>query len=304
LQEAERNHGQVYCGFDTADKKHVAIKRMPNSWIRNSHAEFETEHPNETELPWQDVGCNRYLNEVGFPYSCELLGVHRDSEYTHVITSLATEGDLFTWSTEVPMPPGLDRERVVKPIARQVLRGAQMLHQHSIVHRDMSMENVLVTKGYDSDLPTVRLIDFSMASNLRYFRKSSRGKPSYQAPEVHGREESDAFLTDAFAVGVCIYIALLQDYPWMSTRPTGCKCFQYASKFGFRKFLAKRKLRSTGRPAIQSMSEPLVQLLEGLLAIDPRQRLTLGEASWKDCDEKRRSVWDEPWVSEAPSFQY
>jgi len=38
-------------------------------------------------------------------------------------------------------------------------------------------------------------------------------------------------------------------------------------------------------------------LLEGLLALDPDERLTLGERAWND---GRRSVWDEPWMAHGP----
>mmetsp|Transcript_25301 Transcript_25301/g.40515 ORF Transcript_25301/g.40515 Transcript_25301/m.40515 type:complete len:471 (-) Transcript_25301:182-1594(-) len=296
LQDATRNRGQVHLMRDTHQgNRLVAVKQMPNRWIQTCHSEFVVEHPTETEMPWQDCGCIRFLNKQSYLYGCELLGVYRDDTHTFVITAFATEGDLFSWC-EGGEAPGHAREVVVQPIARQIIEGVQQLHDFNIVHRDLSLENVLMTKMEDDSLQ-IRLIDFSMASTARVFRNCVRGKASYQAPELHGDQEYDALLSDAFSVGVTLYAVLLKDYPWLSTRPGGCKCFEYVRKHGFRSYLAKRKLRNSTQKVVEVMSEPLVQLLEGLLAFDPAQRLTLGERTWNG---QRRSVWDEAWLHTGP----
>lgn len=299
LQDATRNRGKVFLMRDIAEDRLVAVKQMPNRWIRNSHSDFVIEHPAETEMPWQDVGCVQFLNTMGYPYACSLLGVFRDDEHTYVVTSFASEGDLFSWC-EVGVAPGLEREVLVYPLARQMVEGIQQLHDMAIVHRDLSLENILLTKLDDAEASlSIRIIDFSMASTQRRFRNCVRGKASYQAPELHTDSEYDAFLTDAFSLGVTLYAVLLKDYPWLSTRPGGCKCFEYVRKHGFRSYLAKRKLRNSQARVADVMSEPLKQLLEGMLALNPDERLTLGERVW-GTSSGRRSVWDEPWMHGSP----
>jgi len=295
LQDATRNRGQVVLMKDKDDNRLVAVKIMPNRWVGTSHSDFVIDHPSETELPWQDLGCVRFLNDVGFPYACDLLGVYRDAEHTYVVTTFATEGDLFSWC-EGGVAPGHEREIVVQPIARQLMEGIQQLHDFGIVHRDLSLENVLMSKT-DGDTMTIKIIDFSMASTARSFRNCIRGKASYQAPELHTDQEYDAYLTDAFSLGVTLYAVLLKDYPWLSTRPGGCKCFEYVKKHGFRAYLAKRKLRNSTQRVVEFMSEPLVCLLEGLLTFEPSERLTLGERKW---GSSRPSIWDLSWLHEGP----
>lgn len=290
LQDATRNRGQVVLMKDKEENRLVAVKIMPNRWVGSSHSDFVIEHPSETELPWQDIGCVRFLNKAKYPYACELLGVHRDDEHTYVVTTFATEGDLFSWC-EGGVAPGRDREQAVQPIARQIMEGVQQLHDFGIVHRDLSLENVLISTAEDQSLQ-IRIIDFSMASTARLFRNCIRGKASYQAPELHSDREYDAFLTDAFSLGVTLYAVLLKDYPWLSTRPGGCKCFEYVRKHGFRAYLQKRKLRNSSQRVVEFMSEPLVCLLEGLLSFEPSERLTLGERKW---GTSRRSIWDLTW---------
>lgn len=292
LQDATRNRGQVVLMKDKEHNRLVAVKIMPNRWVGTSHSDFVIEHPSETELPWQDIGCVRFLNVASYPYACELLGVYRDAEHTYVVTTFATEGDLFSWC-EGGVAPGRERELAVQPIARQMMEGVQQLHDFGIVHRDLSLENVLISS--ENQALQIRIIDFSMASTARIFRNCIRGKASYQAPELHTDQEYDSYLTDAFSLGVTLYAVLLKDYPWLSTRPGGCKCFEYVRKHGFRAYLQKRKLRNSTQRVVEFMSEPLVCLLEGLLSFEPSERLTLGERKW---GSSRRSIWDLTWLHE------
>mmetsp|Transcript_23650 Transcript_23650/g.54034 ORF Transcript_23650/g.54034 Transcript_23650/m.54034 type:complete len:394 (-) Transcript_23650:145-1326(-) len=298
LQDATRNRGTVNLMRDLVENRIVAVKQMPTKWVCTCHTDFVVEHPSETEMPWQDVGCVKFLNDSGYPYACGLLGVYRDDVQTYVVTSFATEGDLFSWC-EHGEGPGLEREVLVQPLARQIMHGVQQLHDYALVHRDLSLENILLSRS-ENDEMEVRIIDFSMASTTRRFRNCLRGKASYQAPELHTHQEYDAFLSDAFSLGVTLYAVLLKDYPWLSTRPGGCKCFEYVRKNGFRSYLAKRKLRNSQSRVAEFMSEPLTQLLEGLLALDPAERLTLGESAWAAEGCNRRSVWDEPWMHTGP----
>jgi len=297
LQDATRNRGMVHLMHDNEAGVDVAVKQMPNGWFRNSHQEFVAEHPTETEMPWQDIGCVNFLNQAGYAHACTLLGVFKDTDFTYVVTSFASEGDMFSWC-ESGVPPGPERETVVRPLARQMLEGVQQLHEMGIGHLDLSLENILMCKADDGSL-SIRIIDFGMATNSRYLKNCVRGKASYQAPELHTSQRYDACLSDAFSLGVTLYAILVKDYPWLSTRPGGCKCFEYVRKHGFRPYLDKRKLRNSQLRVGEVMSEPLKQLLEGLLALDPAQRLTLGEASWASsagASASRGSVWDEPWM--------
>jgi hypothetical protein len=294
LQDAPRNKGKVSLMWDTIDKRFVAAKTMPNSWAGRNHVDFMAMYPQEIEWPWQDIGCTKFLNEAGFPHGCTLLGVHRDRRTTAVMTSFASEGDLFTWCGKNGTKAGPEREDVVRPLAAQLFQGMKHLHELSIVHRDLSMENCLVSKNDEDGSLHLQIIDFGMAQTQRYFSHEVRGKKSYQAPECHGEDEYDAFLADTFACGVSLYCILVMDYPWQSTQPGSCKCFDFVRKYGFRAYLHKRKLRNSDTPVSKVLSEPAKKLLAGLLELDPEKRLTLGENGW--WKNQKRSVWDEEWL--------
>lgn len=298
IQDAVRNQGQVHRMRDGANGRYVAVKQMPNEWVGTSHEDFLKLHPSEMEQPWQDIGCTSFLNSIGYPYGLMMRGVFRDAQNTRIVTDLATEGDLFSWCG-VPgaLPPGPEREALVLPLAKQIVEGVAQLHELGIVHGDISLENVLLSRCSTREgCLSVHVIDFGMTTTDRVQMRRKRGKASYQAPEMHVDSEYDGFLSDGFAVGVTLFALLVKDYPWLATKPGGCKCFDFVQKHGLRAFLQKRKAREGGGRLWECMSEPVVQLLEGLLDFDPTTRLTLGESAWSG-EEQRASVWDTLWFS-------
>merc|ERR1719161_2296603 len=98
--------------YDQKLDKDVAVKQMPNWWVLDNHEAFRAQHPNESEMPWQDIGCTHFLNTVGFEDVCTLHGVFRGASYTYVATAFATEGDLFGWC-QGGAKPGPERELAV-----------------------------------------------------------------------------------------------------------------------------------------------------------------------------------------------
>mmetsp|Transcript_43606 Transcript_43606/g.79456 ORF Transcript_43606/g.79456 Transcript_43606/m.79456 type:complete len:385 (+) Transcript_43606:114-1268(+) len=294
LQDAIRNHGRVDLMKRLDSGSMVAVKKMPNRWVTAGPKEFAEQYPTATERPWLDIGIVRYLNRLEFPYACELYDVFRDTGFTYVAVSLATEGDLFTWCNK-DQKPCKENEAELRPIARQIMEAVRWLHNLGISHRDLSLENILLTNSGDG-LLHIKVIDFGMATTRRKCVKEVRGKQSYQAPEMHGETAYDAFLTDAFAIGVIIFGVAAQDYPWITTKRGLCRLYDYISMHGLRSFMERRKVRKgDGECLIEVLSEGLIDVLEGFLQLQAEQRLTLGEKCW---GKERVSAWNLPWVKD------
>lgn len=291
IELANRNQGSVCLMRDQLNGgRFIAAKQMPKTWVKTSHEEFIKARPRETERPWTDIGCNRFLDSVGYPYSIGLIGVFADDTNINVVTSFAARGDLFAWASDLSETPGPAREKAVRSIANQLGTGMKLLHDMSIVHCDLSVENVLLTSNSE-----VKIIDFGASVTTRHNHYKRKGKPSYIPPEVYGSEPHDGFLSDAFAFGVVLYAIGLMDYPWLSCEGPGDKCVQYIRQKGFQAFTTKKKLpRCTGGIS-DFMSANFTQLLAGVFEFDPAKRLTLGESCY---EEGRRSIWDEPWMKE------
>lgn len=279
LQDAVRNHGRV--DLMSKEGKSYAVKRMPTRWVRTTPADFLAQYPTASEKPWADIGLLRLLNNLEYPYVCQLHGVFRSKDETFVVYTFCTGGDLFSWCDRDSVPkPGKEREAVVLPIVSQVFSGIRWLHELGIAHRDVSLENILLTE--DAAGESVRIIDFGMATLARTARKEVRGKVSYQAPEMHGEADFDTFLADEFAVGVVLFAMVAQDYPWTSTKPGACKLFEFISQFGFRRFLEKRKVRKgKGEFLAEVLTPEVIDVCEGLLRMAPKDRAYLGESCFK-----------------------
>lgn len=287
LQEAPRNQGVVKLMRSLASGgDFVAVKQMPNSWVRSSDAEFSEHYSGSLERPWFDIGLTSYLRTQQFPYICEPRGIFRDTKSTYVVSSFATEGDLFGWLDRDPTP-GPEREAMVRPIMHQVFSAVKWLHDLGIAHGDISLENILVTN--ENDKLQVKLIDFGMAK-LSQTSSVAGGKRSYMAPEMHTGEEYDTFLADAFSLGVVLFSLVAGLYPWLSTIRGKDKHFDFVAVHGFCKYVRLRKVFKGTKTLKDIFSPYLVVLLEGLLTVQPSMRVTLGEECW--ANEGRNSVLD------------
>lgn len=295
LQEPNQSRASV--DFVKHQSKSLAVKRMPNRWIKSRASEFDESNPKSSEKPWIEIGLLRYLNALGFPHVCDLFGIFRDEEYTYVATSLASEGDLFHWVEQLSLAPGLDRERMIRPMMGQLFSAVQKLHDLGIAHRDISLENTLLTTNSEGGIQ-LQLIDFGMATLSRGCTEV-RGKKAYQAPEMHSDPDYDSFLADDFALGVVLYAMALSDYPWVATRLGGCKLFEFIHTWGFMEFIKKRSCKKGTSPRIiEVLSPELAELLDGLLELHPEDRLCLGESCYED--KTHWSAWNMAWLSGSP----
>eukprot|EP00931_Biecheleriopsis_adriatica_P058972 TRINITY_DN3520_c0_g1_i2.p1 TRINITY_DN3520_c0_g1~~TRINITY_DN3520_c0_g1_i2.p1 ORF type:complete len:382 (-),score=54.11 TRINITY_DN3520_c0_g1_i2:397-1428(-) len=297
LEKAQRNHGSVDQMLNIKDEgRAVAVKKMPNWWIRSGPQEFAKAHPKECERPWWDVAVVHELRARRYPHVCNPLEILRDEVHTYIVSELATEGDLFNWSCNGPEDI-CARDVACRTFVPQLVEAVRFLHDLGIAHRDLSLENMLITKASDHCLPQIKLIDFGMSSVGRYACQGEKhmGKTKYLAPELHESGKYDAFLTDAFAVGLSIYSMVTLDYPWRSTAPGVCKAFRLAEEMSLEKFLKQKRVR--GQKLGNALSADLIMLMAGLLAVEPERRLCLGE----DCmlEEHRESAWSNCWLAAA-----
>lgn len=299
LQDAVRNYGRVD-RMESLSKGKVAVKRMPTKWVRLSADDFDATYPTASEKPWHDLGVVKYLFQAGYPYVCEPHGLYQDGDWIHVVSALATHGDLFSWCDNL-QEQGPHREEALRPVIRQAYSAVAWLHNLGIAHRDISLENILITQNPGDPMLRVKLVDFGMCTLFRACHEV-RGKLSYQAPEMHLRNGQgyDAFLADSFSLGVVLYCLAAQDYPWQATKPAECTLFRFISEYGLRAYLLRRKHRKFHVPLAKLLSETLVNLLEGQLALKPEKRLHLGETCWHQKDEykNRKSVWTCEWIDE------
>eukprot|EP00429_Kryptoperidinium_foliaceum_P116105 CAMPEP_0176294708 /NCGR_PEP_ID=MMETSP0121_2-20121125/57280_1 /TAXON_ID=160619 /ORGANISM="Kryptoperidinium foliaceum, Strain CCMP 1326" /LENGTH=305 /DNA_ID=CAMNT_0017635743 /DNA_START=52 /DNA_END=965 /DNA_ORIENTATION=- len=279
LQAAEKNFGRVQLARD--DRRFLAVKRMPTSWLCSGPRVFERRHAGAKERPWVDVGLVRLLATLDYPYACRMHGIFHCGDETLVATSYCDGGDLFEWCVHKSTPPpGRRREARMRPIVAQALDAVRWLHDLDVAHRDLSVENILLVKS--GELMELKLIDFGMSTLGRMTRSDVRGKLSYQAPEFYTSIHVDTFSADTFALGVVLFAMAVGVYPWTCTQPGRCPAFQLVLANGLRHLLRKRCLRHcSGQTLAELMSPSFVDVVDAMLQPTPKKRACLGEVCFQ-----------------------
>jgi len=159
-----------------------------------------------------------------------------------------------------------------------------------VAHRDLKLENVLLTKD-----GVVKVIDFGLSHiypkgaqgdfDRSVPLKEMCGSKSYAAPEVLSGVGYDGFLADVWSLGVCLFAMLSGFFPLDEAS---------TNDWRYGKLLEQQqKGRSTTKSvyawykrSCQHLTTPVLQLLDGMLTIDPRQRMTM------------QDVLAHPWMRE------
>jgi len=103
-------------------------------------------------------------------------------------------------------------------IAAQVCRALAHAHKHGIIHRDLTLRNVMVSPD-----GAVKVLDFGLVKLIRAEVQTDPsvmvGTPVYLSPEqVAGREIDGR--SDVFSFGVCMYRLLAGTFPFEAEHPT------------------------------------------------------------------------------------
>ncbi|CAJ1382300.1 unnamed protein product [Effrenium voratum] len=275
LLTQERDNTRIELYEDLVQGCKVVGKRMLRTWTLNSPKEFADANPELLESPWQELELSLSLGGRMAQGVCRSFGAFEDHDII-LFMEYVRGGDFHDLAKRCSTEPGSAREEQAWPLILSLLNAVRGLHDRGVAHGDISLENALL--GEDAE---VRLVDFAAA--VMGPAQGVRGKPSYQAPEMHqaGAGSYDAKAADLFACGVFIYALLIADYPWKSTRPGTCSAFDFYSSQGLQAFLAQRRIRFNGckgPPVATALSPRMTHLLSILLSPSPSKR----ERIWQE----------------------
>ncbi|WP_345991504.1 protein phosphatase 2C domain-containing protein [Sulfurimonas sp. HSL-1716] len=111
-------------------------------------------------------------------------------------------------------------------LGRALLGMSQYLLRYDLVHGDIKPKNIMVMQnGSGIDF---KIIDFGSITEI--FSTSSRaGTPSYLSPQRF-KNEAISEITEIFAIGVTLYMALTKKYPYGEIEPFSNPSFKEAKK--------------------------------------------------------------------------
>jgi calcium/calmodulin-dependent protein kinase I len=202
----------------------------------------------------------RAMRLVSHPSILKLVDVWEDDVTCYIVSEYASGGELLT---EV-LASGFYSEEVAADILRQLTGAVMHLHEHSVVHRDVKLDNILLAapgsaKIKLSDMGLCGIVRDDAGQELALFGRS--GTLNYMAPEVVRRDPAGyGPECDWWSVGVCLYILLVGHFPF------------YGSPAEIEASIAEGRFNFDG--ADPDLSEDAKDLVSKLLVVDREQRFT------------------------------
>ncbi|KAL5032627.1 Chk1 protein kinase [Batrachochytrium dendrobatidis] len=190
----------------------------------------------------------------------KLFATGEDDAFVYLAMEYAASGELFDL---IQPDVGID-EDLAHLYFHQLVSGMDYLHTRGISHRDLKPENMLL-----DDLGNLKISDFGLATvfkhkNIIRTLTTPCGTPPYVAPEIHAMKY-DGAQVDIWSSGIILYVLLAGNTPW--GEPT--------FKDPEFKLYYQQYPHDLDYSPWNSFSSEVLELICGLLTIDPQKRYTL-----------------------------
>ena len=194
------SYGTVYLAINIITKQNFAMKKI-NKVKENEIDDMEIK--NEIDI----------LSKLDHPNIVKIIEFYSTPKAYYIITDFCSCGELYNQ---------LKHEYTENQLAvlfYQVLSGLSYLHSKNIVHRDLKLENILISE-IEKDNNTndkyfwVKIIDFGTA---KIFEKNKNekavvGSSYYIAPEVLHKNYNEK--CDTWSIGVILYMLIVGKAPF------------------------------------------------------------------------------------------
>ncbi|MCB0308337.1 MAG: serine/threonine protein kinase, partial [Bdellovibrionales bacterium] len=97
------------------------------------------------------------------------------------------------------------------PILKQLIDGLDYAHSKNVVHRDLTTNNIMITKQ-----KAIKIMDFGLARVMKELQNEQSiigGTPSFMSPEQTLGKPID-LRTDIYSLGICIFELTLGELPF------------------------------------------------------------------------------------------
>ncbi|MBN3305585.1 PLK4 kinase, partial [Amia calva] len=158
----------------------------------------------------------RVCNEVEIhcrlkhPSILELYNYFEDSNYVYLVLEMCHIGEMSRHLKNRKKPFSEDEAR---HFMNQIVTGMLYLHTHGILHRDLTLSNLLLTSNLN-----IKIADFGLATQLKIPSEkhfTMCGTPNYISPEIVTRS-AHGLESDVWSLG-CMFYAFLVGRPPFDT---------------------------------------------------------------------------------------
>ena len=204
----------------------------------------------------QEVGIHARLKH---PAIVELNTFFEDASYVYLVLELCHNGELARYLKNTKHSFSEAETRV---IFEQVVSGVMYLHSHAIMHRDLTLANLMLTRDMK-----VKIGDFGLATKMSSPAErhvTMCGTPNFISPEVATRS-SHGLEADVWGLGCLLYTLLVGRPPFDTA--------------GVRSTLTKVVMADYNLPDHLGLSLEVRDLIDHLLRKNPAERIKLLEIS-------------------------
>ncbi|KAJ5949309.1 hypothetical protein N7454_000893 [Penicillium verhagenii] len=166
------------------------------------------------------------LKSVNHPSLVQLKAFGSDEKRALLVLDYCPGGDLFEYATSGARSSS---PSLIRRIFAELVSAVRYLHSHYIVHRDIKLENVLLTMPIHAmddvkdwrtyDRAVVTLSDLGLSRRIPEppecpLLQTRCGSEDYAAPEILMGQSYDGRATDAWALGVLLYAIMENRLPF------------------------------------------------------------------------------------------
>ena len=170
------------------------------------------------------------------------------------------------YNREIRNQKGISEHKanIFKKIFKQIFDAMNYLHKNYMAHRDIKLENILMTRDYE-----IKIIDFGfgMYNPENKLQSFFCGTPNYMPPEIAFKKPYVGQKADLWSLGVLVYKMYCADFP-----------FKGKNEKELYKAIKK------GKFVMASYTPDYIKkIIIGMIDLDPNKRLS--------CENVLRSSW-------------
>ncbi|KAJ5091741.1 hypothetical protein NUU61_006611 [Penicillium alfredii] len=198
--------GKVKLAKNMETGEQVAVKIVPRLSTEEHRSSRETERADRSK----EIRTAReaaIVSLVNHPYICGMRDVVRTTYHWYMLFEYVNGGQMLDYI----ISHGKLKEKQARKFARQIASALDYSHRNSIVHRDLKIENILISKTGD-----IKIIDFGL-SNLfspRSLLKTFCGSLYFAAPELLQARQYTGPEVDVWSFGIVLYVLVCGKVPF------------------------------------------------------------------------------------------
>ncbi|CAD0109180.1 unnamed protein product, partial [Aureobasidium uvarum] len=243
--------GKVKLARNKETGEQVAVKIVPRQSTdehRNAQDRERADHSKEVRTAREAA----IVTLVDHPYICGMRDVVRTNYHWYMLFEYVNGGQMLDYI----ISHGRLKEKQARKFGRQIASALDYCHRNSIVHRDLKIENILISKTGD-----IKIIDFGLSNTFspKGLLKTFCGSLYFAAPELLQAKAYTGPEVDVWSFGIVLYVLVCGKVPFDDQ--------------SMPQLHAKIKKGAVEYPPWLSAGN----LIARMLVTDPAQRATLAE---------------------------